>query len=160
MKSLTKLFLILVLFTFAVNAQTFDNPSVQRSNAELVIDFGMATTALDSAATDTSAAFVLEDYDGSTGDIFTLYTNLTSDSTTIKCDISIHGCETIDGTYVSLDTVQDAEADKGPVYTKFDIAGVRAKYYKVIIDQEDTGKALTGYHIKIRSSLKDAAVLN
>lgn len=161
MKHLVKFVTIFILFLAftVVNAQTFDEPSISRGNSELVIDFGMASTALDSAATDTSAVFSLEDYDGSSDDIFTLYTNLAS-SGTPKTDISIYGCETSNGTFVLLDAIQDAETDKGAVYTAFDIGDVRAKYYKLFVDNEDTGAALTGYHIKIRACKKDVTVTN
>lgn len=157
-KAIATLFVFFAL-ALVMNAQTFDAPTISRGESELVIDFGMASTALDSAATDTSAVFSLEDYDGSSDDIFTLYTNLTSDGTP-KTDISIYGCETSNGTFVLLDAIQDAEADKGAVYTPFDIADKRAKYYKLFVDNEDTGAALTGYHIKIRACLKDPAVKN
>ena len=159
MKSLVKFLVILLAFTVVVNAQTFDAPSFHRSDAELVIDFGMSSTALDSAAQDISAAFTLEDYDATDGDVFTLYTNLTSAGTP-KTDISIYGCETVAGTYVLLDAVQDAETDKGAVYTPFDLADKRAEFYKVYVTNEATGAALTGYHIKIRCSSKDNAVKN
>lgn len=154
MKSFINTAILLLLFVSLAFAQSFDNPTIRAYDSELEIDFGMATTALDSAATDTSGVFSLEDYDATDGDVFTLYTNLTSAGTP-KCDISIHGCETPNGTYVSLDVIQDAEGDKGAVYTPFDIADKRAKYYKLIIYNEDTGAALTGYHIKIRASKKD-----
>lgn len=159
MKTLFKSILLLLLITVVTYSQTFDEPKYHRSDAELVIDFGMASTALDSAAQDISAAFTLEDYDATDGDVFTLYTNLTSAGTP-KTDISIYGCETAGGTYVLLDAVQDAEADKGAVYTPFDLADKRAEFYKVYVTNEATGAALTGYHIKIRCSSKDNAVKN
>lgn len=160
MKTLTKTFLLLVLFVAINFAQTFDVPKITRGESELVIDFGMASTALDSAAQDTSGIFSLEDYDGSSDDIFTLYSDLASGGTP-KFSVIVQGCESAaGGVWTTLDTPLANSAVTTPVYTAFDIADLRAKYYRIIASQIATGAALTGYHIKIRACVKDNAVKN
>lgn len=154
MKHLINLLVICMLAFVTLQAQTFDNPSVSNQDGYLYVDFGTTSTGLDSAAADTSGIFTLEDADGGIGNFATLYSNLTSGGTP-KTDISIYGCETYNGTYVILDAVQDAEADTGPVYTAFDLAGARAKFYKIIITNEATGAALTAFQLGIHCHKKD-----
>lgn len=156
MKSLIKILAIFLLATLVINAQTFSVPSVSTGNSELVIDFGMVSTALDSAAKDTSGVFSLEDYDGTDGDVFTLFTDLASAGTP-KTTVAIQGSEDLT-TWATLDTPLSNSAVTTPVWTPFDIADKRAKYYRITITNEATGADLTGYWVKIRASLKDAQV--
>ena len=155
MKTLLKTLSILLLFTFIVSAQTFDAPKIYAEANGLTIDFGMASSTLDSVATDISAPFSLADYDASDGDVFTLYTDLNTAAGNPKTTFTIYGCETVNGTYVSLDAILSNSATNTATYTPFDIADKRAKFYKLYITNEATGRPLTGYHVKIRASKRD-----
>lgn len=159
MKSLVKILNILIVllaFTVGINAQTFDAPTISAGNSELVIDFGMSATALDSAAADTTTHFSLEDYDATDGDVFTLFTDLASGGTP-KFTVAVQGSEDLT-TWATLDTPLSNSAVTTPVWTPFDIADKRAKYYRLIATNVATGAALTGYWIKIRASAKDNKV--
>lgn len=158
MKSLFLTLLLTMFLAFVVNAQTFDTPKKYANDNGLVIDFGMASSALDSAAQDISKFFTLADYDGGTGNIFVLSSNLSTDGT-MKVDIDIYGCETSGGTYVLMDNILANEATEGQVYTAFDMSDARAKYYKLYITTDaSAGAALTGYHLKITAGKKDPAI--
>jgi hypothetical protein len=160
MKRISFLAVVLILVSGVfLQAQSWDNPSVARSSAELFIDFGTAAT-LDSAEVDTSAMFDLEDYDGGIGDFATLNYKLSSAGTP-KTQIDIYGSNTpTTATMIKLDDVVTDEAATTSKFVAFDLAGTRAKYYWIVITNSATGAALTAVAMSILCQNKDAAVKN
>ena len=158
MKSLFVLFGLFLLLSCSTFAQFTKNAESNLHDNGATWTFTGSLDTLGGADSSlTSKAFSMDDYDGDGNNYFSYEYVFTSATGAPKIYVDLYGSED-NSHFVKLTQIIDTTTSETRAYGAFNLSGVRATHYKLLLQQVAAGRDNSAFEFILKATQKDPPV--